>query len=172
MKYLFYAVTLLLFSGCATKVIPLKGHYVDKPYEIISDKTKDQVWDKIIDFFAQNGLSIKIIDKSSGLITSDKTRLSWTMENKDGTLFKPDRWIVIEKISLLGSGAFVTPTSVTGDWNIRIKDAGDNKTIINVNLVNIQAKATYSNGREILQEIEIKALSTGIFEKTIADAVK
>jgi hypothetical protein len=38
--------------------------------------------------FAQKSLSIKIIDQSGGLIISEKSRLSWSLKKKDGTLYE------------------------------------------------------------------------------------
>lgn len=163
--------SMFLLAGCAIKTIPIKGKYLDKPYEVISDKSKEQVWDKIIDFFAQKGLSIRIIDKSSGLIISDKTALTWTFEDSKGNLINPDAWIVIEKSIDPGPNKLIKPASVSGDWNIRIKELPDNKTSINVNLVNIKAKSGYQ-GKYAANEYDIKALSTGNFEKLITDQIK
>jgi|ERR1035437_11202409 hypothetical protein len=168
------SLTLIIFSfltGCAIKTTPIKGTYLDKPYAIISDKSKDQVWDKIIDFFAQKGLSIKIIDRSSGLIISDKSALTWTFEDSKGKLINPNAWIVIEKSIDPGPNKIIKPSSVAGDWNVRIKELPNNKTSINVNLVNIKAKRAYASKYGI-SEYEIKALSTGNFEKLISDQIK
>ncbi|MEJ7739596.1 MAG: hypothetical protein WKF97_19400 [Chitinophagaceae bacterium] len=158
-------------TGCAYKITPLKGLYSDKPFEIVSDKSKDRVWDKLIDFFAQKGLSIKIIDRRSGLIISDKSALTWTFEDSKGKLINPSAWIVIEKTVDPGPNKVIKPSSVAGDWNVRIKDLPNNKTVINVNLVNIRAKRE-SVSKYGISEYEIKALSTGNFEKLISDIIK
>ena len=173
LKLLFSAtiVATVLLTGCAYKITPLKGSYSDKPFEITSDKSKDQVWDKLIDFFAQKGLSIKIIDRSSGLIISDRSSLTWTFEDSKGKLIDPTAWIVIEKNVDPGPNKVIKPSSVAGDWNVRIKELPNNKTVINVNLVNIKAKKEFSS-KYGSSEYEIKALSTGNFEKIISDIIK
>ena len=173
LKLLFSAtiVATLLLTGCAYKITPLKGTYLDKPFEIISDKSKDQVWDKLIDFFAQKGLSIKIIDRSSGLIISDRSALTWTFEDSKGKVIDPLAWIVIEKTVDPGPNKVIKPSSVAGDWNVRIKELSNNKTSINVNLVNIKAKREYVSKYGV-SEYEIKALSTGNFEKLISEQIK
>jgi hypothetical protein len=167
------SILLLSLIGCTTtKIVPLKGVYENKPFEIISDTPKDQVWDKIIDFFAQNGLSIKIIDRSSGLIISDRSSLNWTFENNNGELIKPLASVVIEKIIDIGTKKPIRPSSVTGDWNIRIKQLPDNKTSINVNLLHIEATGYTIKFGEGVTQYAIKGKSTGNFEKLISDKVK
>jgi hypothetical protein len=86
-------ILLLFFSSCiATKLkyAPFKGEYPPTPYIITSELPKEKVWDKIIDFFAQNGLSIKVIDRSSGLIVSDRSKLDWSYEDVKGNIKNPN----------------------------------------------------------------------------------
>lgn len=155
---LFGALTLL--TSCAVKIIPLQGTYQDKPFITTVDMPIEQVWDKVIDFFAQNGLPIKIIDRSSGLIISETTRMTWTFETKDGKLEDPSAWVVLEKNIDPGNRKAIRPDVVTASWNIRLKEAGSGKTDINVNLVNIDGKATVFNTVKSIQG----GVSTGNFE--------
>jgi hypothetical protein len=166
-------ITVLLVSGCMPKVIPLKGSYPDTPIIQYSDNNVDKVWDHTIDFFAQKGLSIKIIDKSSGLIISDETALTWTFEDKKGNLIKTNRWVAVPRTVYSGSDNPITPTSVIGEWNVRIKSDGS-RTSINVNLVNIQAKfSTGESGYKVAPSYtRVDGKSTGVFEKMIFEAVK
>lgn len=161
--------SLLFLISCAPKIVPIKGNYPDKPFEVISDNNKDIVWDKTIDFFAQNGLSIKIIDRSSGLIISDKTQLKYSRENKKGELLAKDAWVVLDASYDPGNRKLVPLKDVTGEWNIRLKDAGSGKTNINVNLVNIIAYAGI--GKDLYVQ-PLNAKSTGNFEKLIAEKIK
>src|SRR4051812_9290091 len=96
--------------SCSNKVIPLKNNYSNGNFESISQRPKDQVWDNIIDMFTKKGLSIRIIDRSSGLIISNETRLPWTFETKAGKLEKPTAWVVIEKVVNQGSRLAISPT--------------------------------------------------------------
>ncbi len=76
----------------------MKGTYSDGNFEGYSDKRKDIVWDNIINFFAKSGISIRIIDRSSGLITSEESSIEFTRENTKGELLKKDAWVVIYKL--------------------------------------------------------------------------
>ncbi|MEO6313565.1 MAG: hypothetical protein ABIX01_11920 [Chitinophagaceae bacterium] len=163
----------VILHSCSMHIAPLKGTYPKTPIVYTSEKSLDKIWDNIIDMFAQKGLSIKIIDKSSGLIVSEKSRLSWSLEKKDGSLFDSTNYVVLEKVSAKGSKYFYTPTRVTGEWNVRIKADGK-LTYININLTNIMAtygSAYYSNGR-IVEPVEIVGRTTGVFEKSIYEMIK
>lgn len=136
---------------------------------------KEQAWDKIIDFFAQNGLSIKIIDKSSGLIISDHTAVPASYESKLGVPMKKDAWIVIPKRIDPNSRKPYPIQEITGEWNIRIKELPGNKTYINVNLVNLtETKYVYAGLKTTIpQLVAIRDFkSTGLFEKTICEMIK
>lgn len=157
----------LLVSCASVKTVPLKGAYLDKPSIIISENNKDLVWDKLIDFFAQKGMSIKIIDRSSGLIISEEIGLIWSYEDKKGVIKKPNAFVVIPLMHVAGTP--INPSSVTAEWNVRIKTAENNKTSINVNLVNI--KRHDPDGRSFITK-STTGVSTGKFEETIASFIK
>jgi hypothetical protein len=166
------AIPLLLFS-CSPKIVPIKGSYQNKPFEMVSNNSKDVVWDKIIDLFAQTGFSIKIIDRSSGLIISDKGSLKYSRENKKGELRDKNAWVVLDAVYQSGSTYLVPISSVTGEWNVRIKDADAGKTNININLVNIAAYYMQGTGPyAVPQVLRVNAKSTGNFEKLISDKIK
>ena len=176
MKLTIACFLLIILSSCAsTKVVPLKGVYPEPPIITKSDRSFDKVWEKTVDYFAENGIPIKIIDKSSGLIISDKTKLSWTFEKKDGFVFNPKSFVVLHQIIDKMHGKPYSPTTVTGEWNIRIKAIG-NETSINVNLYNIEA--TYgqyyysSYSHSVISPVKVEGKTTGIFEKSFEEAVK
>jgi len=162
-------ILLLFFSSCiATKLkyAPFKGEYPPTPYIITSELPKEKVWDKIIDFFAQNGLSIKVIDRSSGLIVSDRSKLDWSYEDVKGNIKNPNAWVVVQRVtSPMNSPAPILPIYVYGDWNIRIKENETGGTLINVNLVNIKSQ-------DLATDLYASSKSTGVFEKTISDQIK
>jgi hypothetical protein len=172
-KILFAIAIMTFLIGCSPKMLPLKGTYINKPYEITSDKSFDAVWSNMIDLFATKGLSIKVIDKNSGLIVSEKTSLisNYTIEDDNGKLIDPNAWIVISKINWMGTE--VIPDRLTAEWNVRIKSNVEGKTIINVNLTNIDGSKYYAPTQyTAAQNFKFDGRSTGIFEKTIADQVK
>jgi hypothetical protein len=159
------SANLFLFYGCGPQLVALKGTYSDKPFQIETTKSKEEVWNRIIELFATKGLSIKLIDKSSGLIVSEKTSFlnTYTVENSDGTIVDPNAFIVCDKV--VWQTVEQKPRTVNGEWNIRLVE-NSGKTLINVNLVNIEAtfypgQPLYGSGR-----------STGKFEKIISEFIK
>ncbi|MBL0337317.1 MAG: hypothetical protein IPP73_18915 [Chitinophagaceae bacterium] len=169
-KILIPILFIILFSSCATKIYPLKGTYTNGNFEQITDKSKDQVWENIIDFFSKNGISIRIIARSSGLIISGESSLTWSYENSNGILDTPEACVAIYKLYDPGSRTIFKPYSVTGEWNIRIKEQ-NGKTLVNINLVNPSyTLAQTSANRTIFQKGYLQ--STGNFEKWVYDNIK
>lgn len=174
-KITFVALAAILFFSCSIKEAPLKGAYPTPPIITTSDKSFDKVWDNTVDYFAQHGIPIRIIDKASGLIVSDKAKLSWSFEDKNGKLFKKDAFVVLKKMSADYSDKPFKPQEVTGEWNIRVRASG-NGTLINVNLYNIEAtyeKAYYSYYHGVTYSaVKAEGFTTGVFETTFEDGVK
>lgn len=165
-----YLVIILLLTSCGYTKIPLKGSYQTEPYYQTSSNSVNVVWDKLVDLFAKNGLSIKVIDRTSGLIVSDKYKLTWTKEDKSGKLVNDKAFVVIPKLFNKGSNMYYEPYEVTGEWNVRIKDDGKGGTTINVNLVNI--KDVNPSLRGGFTETVSGAISTGVFERYIYEQIK
>jgi len=172
------AIILTSFYSCTFKTIPIKGQYLDGPYLDTTTLSKEAVWDKIIDFYSQKGLSIKIIDHSSGLIISDRTVLTTTFEDNKGQPIKSAAWIVLPKTINPNDRKPFAPGSITGEWNIHIKELSDKRTSINVNLVNINGTeeivakvgSSYKTTKQIIPLVSYK--STGNFERMITDFIK
>ena len=157
--------------GCA-EMTPIQGNYGGNN-TFTTDKKVDEVWSSIIDLFSSKGVSIKVIDKQSGLIVSDNSSLlnNYTFEDKEGKLENPNAWVVLERRGN-GLGGVFRPDKLTGDWNIRIKEL-NNKTVISVNLVNLNASlyvppTNYASGNIL----PFNSKSTGVFEKLIFDNIK
>ncbi|MGN6421651.1 MAG: hypothetical protein ACTHMC_29330 [Pseudobacter sp.] len=143
----------------------------------------DQVWDKLIDLFAQNGLSIKLIDRSSGLVISDNSAVLATWEDKDDNLVHNNADIVIPKYKNSSLQAYVpvvggyykrsdmkNPVRLRGEWNVRVKRDGQGSSI-NVNLINVTFISIDSKGIAHTQMIS-DYVSTGHFEKEISNIIK
>lgn len=169
---------ILLFAGCNNKVIPLKGVYQDKPFEFTASAPKEDIWNKLIDVFTAKGLAIKTIDKNSGIITTDNTSFlnSYTYENKDGSLATPDAMVVCSKVrGTLTLSSSIKPDVITGQWAVRVKEDG-NKTIVDTKLANAVGKVIIQNplvnGQTVAETHDLIVKSTGIFEKTIEEALK
>lgn len=58
----------VVLSGCATAPM---DHAVERTQTFVA--SKDVVWERAVSFFAQRNLSIKTIEKSSGLIAADRS---------------------------------------------------------------------------------------------------
>lgn len=109
----------------------VRRSYPKKPFMAYTDKSVDEVWSKVIDIFATKGITIKIIDKASGLIvTEDYSFLkSYTFETVSGKPVNPNAMVVCSRI-LNGLGEPMIPEKITGSWNVRVKPE-NGKTIIN-----------------------------------------
>jgi hypothetical protein len=166
-----YLICLMcVFASCTNAIQPLKGVYTSGNFEQTSNKNKEQVWSNLIDFFAKNGLSIKIIDKSSGLIVSERSRLIWSLEKDNGQLYNPAAWVAVEKMKS-GGKDITTAWQVLAEWNVRLKDSPTGGTIIGINLVNSQYLTSLVAG-EYVSFKPGTLHSTGIFEQKIFDAIK
>lgn len=64
------------------------------------------------------------------------------------------------------------PSTVKGEWNVRIKTDQQGKTIINVNLTNITAQEYVKTSQYGGQMVVFTGKSTGKFEQIIADQIK
>lgn len=170
MKKISYLLIVVILSSCMVQQsFPLQSKYQETPYTIYSDKSKDEVWSKVIDVFAQKGLAISVIDKSSGLIGSNEYQFgnSMTHETMSGFLQDTTAWIVVNRYTTDGTNTLY-PNTVKGSFNVRVKEEG-NKTSININLVGLSA--WYLQPSANLQ-IPYEVKSTGVFERTFAELVK
>lgn len=180
MKQVIIAITsFFLLSSCGPKLFPLVGKYPQPPIFLHSNKTYDEVWDNLIDVFAQKGFSIKVIDRSSGLIVSERKPLAWTMEDKRGALRDPHAIVVLPEIMFTTYDKPFEPVAVYGEWNVRVKRSGTGSDI-NVNLLNFYADYgsadsklfTYATAARRKYTGSMDGVSTGLFEKSIADAIR
>lgn len=167
MKSLLLIFSLFLFS-CVSRVVPLRHQYLPGIYEQVSEKPKANVWNSLLDFFSKNGLSIRVLDSSTGLIKSAQTRLPWSYETKGGKLNDPQAWVVLERVIYKNKPLVLT--SIVGDWNIRLKEIEEGRTYVVVNLVNLK----YNTPLDTSYQPFLRATprSTGVFERMIADHLK
>jgi hypothetical protein len=119
-----------IFSICvlncySQKKIPLKGKYLESPYTISTVKPFEETWSTIIDLFIKRGYSLKIIDKGSGLLMSERIVLKSTTEiKKSNKLTDTSAVIVVPQIYRPGPNRYspITKNSdITGEWNIRVR---------------------------------------------------
>ena len=168
LKKLTYFFVFITLSSCMMQQsLPLNGKYQETPFVVYSDKSKDEVWSKVIDVFAQKGLSINVIDKSSGIVgTNDYSFAnSITHEMANDMPFDTTAWVVINKYMIDGLHP-IYPTTSRGTFNVRVKEEGS-KTSININLVGLSASFVSAT---TIVPYQIK--STGVFERTFSELVK
>ena len=163
---LFLSITFLLCNCVSKKIINNAPH----SYSFTSDKSFDEVWSNVIDFISLKGVSIKNIDKESGLIVTDEYSLtgSYTYEDKNGSLKNPNAYVVLQKRKG-GFGNTIKPDFIHGNYNIRVKPE-KNGTSITINLVNLIAGVTvnkniYGGGGNMVYYV---VKSTNVFEKELA----
>ena len=117
MKKMIYAAALAIsLSGCAS--LPTAGP-VERTVQVT--KSKDVVWDNLIEFFASKNISIKTIEKDSGIVYAERTTSS------AGGL---SEW------TDCGSSGLDTPVRQGLDLNVFVREIGtasDPKTSVTVN---------------------------------------
>ena len=178
-------LTAIILNSCYTaKVYQLEGKNYGAIQIIKSSKPVDTVWSNIIDMFATKGISIKTIDKNSGLIVTDRYNFKrhYSFEI-NGKLIDTTAWVALSYVAVKG-GYPENSVNVSADWNVRVKPEGTG-SIINVNLTNIEAGVHFKklntlasinvDGKPpVYDDIDytLDGESTGVFEKTIIDIVK
>ena len=167
-KALMTVIVLALLSSCT--VHKLIGSY-DKVITQNVDSEFDKVWGKVIDVFAQKGIPINVIDKSSGLIVSNKfpIPLSMVTKEKGGVPSDKNAFLVIPStISRVLLHSYLVDEA-SGSFNVRVKKNESGKVVININLVNVESKFVPNDRRR--SPIDILAKSTGVFEKKMIDLI-
>ncbi|WP_288531763.1 hypothetical protein [uncultured Bacteroides sp.] len=169
-KLLLMLLPFLLLSSCMTmKSTPshLVGVY-NVTTSIKTDNPFDEVWNKVIDYFATNGIPIATLEKASGLIVSNKVQLkdAVTIE-QDGKPLDKNAYIVIPYAKN------IIYKNVTSDFNVRVREV-DGKVVITVNLPNIVAERTIKpTGFTMISVPEnVEAKSTGVFEAGLLNLFK
>lgn len=160
----FITVSILLQSCASGSEIGLKGNY-QNPNTFYFDRNENEVWSGLMAVLCDKGMSVKSMDKSSGVIFGDKydfTNQS-SAENAKGQLVNKDAFIVSQYVVFTGTN-YILPNQISADWNIRIFKA-EGKTALKVSVKNIVSKYTLS------QSSIYDAKSTGNFEKLIADSI-
>lgn len=169
-KLLLVLLSGLMLSSCMTmKSTPshLVGVY-NVTTSIETDQKFDDVWNKVIDYFATNGIAIATLEKASGLIVSNKVQLrdAVTVE-QDGKPLDKNAYIVIPYAKN------IIYKNVTSDFNVRVREV-EGKVVITVNLPNIEAERTIKPTGFVMVSApeQVEAKSTGVFENGLLDLFK
>jgi hypothetical protein len=169
----FLFISFLLLNSCGFRVLPLTGSYAEKPYEF-GISSKDQSWKNLIDYLTEKGIAIKLIDKASGIITTEPTSLlnAFTWENKDGSLTNPDAFVVCSKVRApLQIASSLKPTELRGQWVFLFKEEGE-KNYLLIRFTNgygkvLETTSGDSGSSAYTYNLDVK--STGLFEKQVQE---
>jgi hypothetical protein len=156
-----------------SRTYDLIGNYPVSPVIGYSDKSPDKVWNIIIDYLTQNGMSFKT-DSSIGLIISKKSRLPASYENENGILYYPDSYLVLEaEITQSGFRPRRPNFNIMGDWYFLVENK-NGKTSVKISLLKINAfgEPVYHNSGERQILFNPNGRTTGVFENSIFDIIK
>lgn len=158
---------LLLFSAsfqsCTVKSIPLNGKYQEGSVKSKINSPFEEAWESVIDLIAETGISVKLIDKSSGLIIADALSFRGliTTEDNKGKIVDTAAYIVREKTNNEFDPRLGQKDAIA-TWNLRVKRDGDASSIVSINLHSIRIEKA---------EVPLQGRSTGNFEKWLIDGI-
>lgn len=149
-KYCIYALLVALLplaSSCVTQ----PGAYTYDKSRFYSGSSKDEVWRKIIQFFSENNIQVRTIEKDSGIVYAEATRIS------------PG-----ELSSYADCGSFPFEVVVSGTVRLNIfADESEEGTKVSVNT---DFKSERSNIGDGSRSVGV-CNSMGTLEKTILDYI-
>lgn len=153
-KHLLTLIIAALMISC-TAYIPAKK--IDIVNVQVFDKSKDQVWDKVVEFFAKHNFSIKAIEKNSGIISTDLTLIPQGLDSLC--------WC-----GQSGAGVNVNYGATKSTFNVFIKEDSQGTEVT----VNTDFKGQIS-GYDIVNKrisvVDIPCYSNGKLEKLIFDYI-
>lgn len=165
-KIYFFVVMGFILTACSTSTPMLNNNY-NRPKSFTTQKSFDYVWDNVIDLFAESGITVSNIEKSSGFIAANGIEFNnrYTVENKNDKRYDPDAYFVIPNNKF-------DRVAITASFNVRLRKNDDGTVTVSVNLPNLKATAYKRDiwtGIATAKQIDIA--STGVFEQNIFDAI-
>lgn len=168
-------LTTMFISCGVTSYYSLRQNYTPQT-SIETASSYDEVWNNVVDFFAQNNLSISVLEKDSGLIAASNVEIMGpvlvTQENRNGQLVNPSAWFVIPYNKAFANGR------VKCSINVRVKKTQYGMTHISVNLGNIigyrcikYLTMMFTEATE-WQQMPVQCVSTGNFEADLLNLFK
>lgn len=146
----------MLLVGCSAYKPPRQ---YDFEKERVINKPFDDVWGKVIEWFATRGTPIKTIDKSSGLLSTDYN-LSFDANASSYT-----------DCGEGGQAALYTQKleNVNGNFNVLIKKVDETSTKITVNTFFSADGNVYNAYNNIVSTSKKNCNSTGVLEKKLIE---
>lgn len=164
-----------LFMGlglysCASTVSMIRGQY-SVVNSVTTTSSFEDVWSRVIDFFAENNIPIGTIAKDSGIITATNIRFGDNLvsyEDKYGQIVNPNAWFVLPYMKDVVGGR------ADCSFNVRVRKNDNGTCSIQVNLsnitgyYNIEWLNTMNFKKEIIENTVPKPCSsTGAFENAL-----
>jgi hypothetical protein len=124
--------------------------------------SKDQAWQKVMDLFVANSIPIKLMDKSSGLIQSEKIGLgthyalsnaddsvSWALceavQSKESMEFSSQSLFTNTTVQAQGVVFYQFPQVINAELQVYVRETADGMVLLSVNLMNLAANAVDAN---------------------------
>ncbi len=108
------------------------------PVVITINLPKEQVWQRVMDLFVANSIPIKLMDKTSGLIQSDRLGLGshYALKHADDSL----AWALCDAVkSLEGDSFYLFPHVINTELQVYVRETADGKVLLSLNLMNMMA---------------------------------
>ncbi len=148
MRLYSFLALLVFVTACAT-VVPPKNYYV-KAQDVVS-KDFDTTWQRISEFFGQNNINIKAMEKDSGLITAETTRF-------------PDAFDC-------GSQSYTKDRDPVGRFNVFAVGEGD-FTRVRFTVDASQTRCTVNGYGQCLESFQVNCNSKGTLEESFYNYIK
>ena len=108
------------------------------PVVITVNLPKEQVWQRVMDLFVANSIPIKLMDKSSGLIQSERLGLGthYALKHADDSL----AWALCDAVkSQEGDSFYFYPQIINTELQVYVRETSDGKVLLSLNLMNMMA---------------------------------
>ncbi len=110
------------------------------PVVITVNLPKEQVWQRVMDLFVGNSIPIKLMDKSSGLIQSERLGLGshYALKHADDSF----AWALCDAVkSPEGDSFYFFPQVINTELQVYVRETADGKVLLSLNLMNMMASS-------------------------------
>jgi hypothetical protein len=128
---------------------------------------KEQAWQKVMDLFVANSIPIKLMDKSSGLIQSERIGLG-THYGLKGTKDSTS-WALCDAIPSGESNFYLFPQVINTELQVYVREVDGGNVLLSVNLMNSKA-TSYNAETDFTREFDVQ--SSKVLENTIGSYIK
>lgn len=164
----------VIASSCGSSQPTLRSTYTINKTSTTTSSSFDVVWNKVIDFFAEQNIPIATLEKESGIIVASNVTIKYPFcaeEDEYGDLTKTNAWFAFPYTK---KGV---NHKVTCSFNVRVRETENNKTYISVNISNISGEyqVEYVDNffqKQLTQYMPIQCEPTGKFERDLLNLFK